>query len=233
MRTFYLATLVVLLGSATARAEEPLSVHGAVQEVISRSSSPHISDWRQASYELELGYGFSAERNNFDSETYEAAAGFPTGSGSLFRLGLRHASVHSTPSSTDMGRTPFTQSAQSTRYEFFGGYGWGLLEGRSMTQLTPLLPDVENATFFWIGGHYSLPDATWLPQIGNTPARMPGQDQVNARFNLELGLRWHVYFPRSFGIYFEAMQVRPIGGAGDLHYWAYYSGGVLWAFGVH
>ncbi|MHA0111401.1 hypothetical protein ACXYUI_30475, partial [Klebsiella pneumoniae] len=84
---------------------------------------------RQASWELEIGYGFADERNNFDTDTYELAAGIASGSGSLVRFGIRHAAVHATHSSSDIGRTPFTQAAQSTRYESFGGYGLGLLEG--------------------------------------------------------------------------------------------------------
>ena len=219
--------------ASAGHAQEGMSVAGIVKEVTSRAESPHAYDWRRAAAEVQLGYGYTAEANNFDTDTVELGVGIPVSGGSLLRFGLRRAMVHSTPSSNDIGRTPFKQGAQSTRYELFGGYGFGLLEGRSMTRFSPMLPDFEQILLAWGGAHYKHLNRTWLPMRSDPQAPLPGQDPAYAKINIEIGLRWQVYMPQSFGLSFEAMQVRPMGGSGKLRYWAYYSGGVLWSFGAH
>ncbi|MCX6109529.1 MAG: hypothetical protein NTZ90_08005 [Proteobacteria bacterium] len=219
--------------ASTAPAQEGMSVAGIVKEVTSRAESPHAYDWRRASAEVQLGYGYTAEANNFDTDTVELGVGIPVSGGSLLRFGLRRAMVHGTPSSNAIGRTPFKQGAQSTRYELFGGYGFGLLEGRSMTRFSPLLPDFEQVLLAWGGAHYNHLNRTWIPMRSDPPAPLAGQDPAYAKINIEIGLRWQVYMPQSFGLSFEAIQVRPVGGSGQLRYWAYYSGGVLWSFGAH
>ncbi len=231
-RTGAAVAVCVLVGAAPAWAADALTAGGLVEEVVSRSDSPHAFDWRAATAEVQLGYGYVDEANNFDTETFELGAGVPTGEGSMARFGLRRTQVYSTPSSNDVGRTPFRQAAQPTRYEFFGGDGYGLLEGRSMTRLTPWIPDVAHVMLAYAGAHYSLPNKGWVPRRGDPPAVLPGQEQVKTKIALELGLRWQIYLPSSFGVYFEGLYNRPMGSAGRLRSWSYFSGGLVWAIGV-
>ena len=211
---------------------DPLSSTGLAQDVVSHATSPHAYDWRRADAELQAGYGYIDEANNFESDVFELGAGVPAGDGSLLRLGIRRAYVRSTPSSNDIGRTPFKQKALPTRYEVYGGYAFGLLEGRSMTRFSPTLPDFEHAMFLWTGAHYSHPNAGLVPKRSAPPPTLPGQDPVNAKIVLELGLRWQIYTPQSFGVFFEAMTCRPLGERGA-HPWQYLASGVLWSFGAH
>lgn len=212
-------------------AVDPMTTSDMVPEVISRAESPHAYDWRAATFELQLGIGEVLENNNFNTAAYELAGGVPM-QGSMLRFGLRRVDVFSTPSSDDIGRTPFKQAAQSTRYELFTSYAFGLLEGRAMTRFSPLLPDVENTLFLTIGAHYSHPNASLIPRRSDTPPPLNGQEQVNANFVLELGLRYQVYLPQNFGLAIEAVENLPLGSTDALHHWAYFDGGVLWSFGA-
>jgi hypothetical protein len=229
----FLALARLAAGATAARADaDPLSATGLTQDVVSRAESPHVYDWRRADAELQAGYGYIDEANNFESDVFELGVGIPAGDGSLLRFGLRRAYVHGTPSSNDIGRTPFRQKALPTRYEAYGGYAFGLLEGRSMTRFSPTLPDFEHAMFFWAGAHYSHPNAGLVPKRSEPPKPLPGQDPVNAKIVLELGLRWQIYTPQSFGVFFEAMTCRPLGERGAPP-WQYLASGVLWSFGAH
>ena len=226
------AAAATSLVGTKARAADPLTAQGIVDEVVSRSESPHAYDWRSATAELEAAVGEVNAANNFDNEVYELAAGIPLGDGSLARFGVRRAQVYATPSSNMVGRTPFRQASLVTRYEVFGGYGFGLLEGRAMTRLSPWLGDVENALFLWGGAHFSHPNQSLVPKRSDDPTPLPGQAPIHAKIVVETGLRWHVYLPRSFGLAFEALYQHPLGGTDDLKSWTYFSGGVLWSFGA-
>lgn len=223
-----------VLAPAIARADaaDGLAAETVVQEVISRSTSPHASDWRKYVAELQLGYGHVEERNNFTDSAYDLSGAVPTGAGSQFRFGIRRIFMETTESSDKIARTPFKQAAQYSRYEIQAAYAFGLMQGRAMTRLSPLLPDFEHSTLLNVGIHYNLPSEKSIPQRGKTPQPMPGQQPINANFNLEIGLRWHVYIPQRYGFYLEALHERPMGQASALKSWTYFSGGLLWSFGT-
>ncbi len=217
---------------ALADAADAFATSSLVQEVISRAESPHSSDWRTYVAELQLGIGYVNERNNFTNSAYELSGAIPAGAGSQFRFGLRRVFMSGTESTDKIARTPYKQAAQYSRYEIQLAYAFGLMQGRAMTRLSPRLPDFEHTTLINVGAHYNLPSDKALPQRGKTPRPMPGQQPVNNNLNLEIGLRWHVYTPQSFGFYMEAIHDRPLGNASSLNYWSYFSCGVLWSFGT-
>ena len=213
-------------------AGDGLSVESLVQDVISRSESPHVSDWRKYKFEMQAGYGYVEERNNFTNSAYELSGALPAGAGSQFRFGLRRVLMQRTDSTDKIARTPFKQAAQYSRYELQVAYAYGLMEGRAMTRLSPMIPDFEHATLINVGVHYNLPGEKTLPSRGTPPQPLPGQQPVNSNFNFEIGLRWHLYTPQTFGFYLEAAYQRPMSATGALKSWNYFSGGVLWSIGT-
>jgi hypothetical protein len=221
------------LTAEEAPAPDPLSSGGIVAEVISVSETPHIYDYRKVAYELSLAYGGVQEANNFDTDTFDLGVGFPAGGLGMGRISLRRSWVKGTKSSDMLGRTPFRQEAQMTRYEIAGAYNIVLLEGRSMTRISPLLPDFEQILYGVGGVHYGLPTKSLAPRLNDPPEALGGQKPVKATIVVELGLRWAVHIPQMFGLYTEALYQRALRGGGeDLSSWSYFAGGLTWAIGA-
>ncbi len=223
--TIMLASTPIVYGQGI----DPMYSPGIVQDVISESRSPRAYDWRKNSYELQLGYGYTDEANNFENEVYELMLGLPAEGGIITRVGIRRAIVMGTESSDKVGRTPFTQESTMTRYELVGGFGYSLLEGRNFTRLSPTFGDFENVFMVWLGFHYSHPNASYIPKKNEKPERMPGQSPKNFKYVLELGLRWAIYTPKDYGLYLEFMEHVPLGRTGDLESWTYFAGGIAFA----
>ena len=212
---------------------EALSVPGLFAEVAAQSKQPHAYDWKKASYELQLGFGTVDENNSFENEVWELGLGFPTDVGWIFASGIRRVNMQRTRSSDMLGRSPFVQDAQMTRYEWFFNADWRLVEGRAMSLLSPFITDVEQATFFVVGAHMNHPNRGLKPKKTDKPEPFPGEKRVNSQFNFELGLKWQLYLPKSFGTFFMWTYQRPIlGNTGDLKSWHYFTGGLLWSFGA-
>ena len=136
--------------AAWADMAEVIPNSGLFNDVISRSQKPHAFDWRKSSSELNLGYGYTDEANNFNNEAYDLGIGFPLGSW-IFQLDLRRINVYPTYSSNLLGRTPFTQEATVTRYEMGGTFMFSLFEGRSISRLSPAVTDLDHAFFLTAG----------------------------------------------------------------------------------
>jgi hypothetical protein len=217
---------LIFLPVAHGQGVDPMYSPGILQDVISESRSPRAYDWRKNSYELQLGYGYTDEANNFENEIYELILGLPSEGGLITRVGLRRAIVMGTNSSDKIGRTPFTQESTMTRYEIVAGLGFSLLEGRNFTRLSPSFGDFENVVMAWAGFHYSHPNASYIPKKNEKPKKMPGQNAKNFKYVIELGLRWAIYTPKDYGLYMEAMYHLPLGSSGDLKNWNYFAGGI-------
>lgn len=229
-------SLVAALTSPALRADDTaqaLSLPGLFDEVVTKTKAKHVYDWKRATYELQLGYGTVDEKNNFENAAWDLGFGVPTDSGWIFGGGLRRVIMASTASSDDVGRGPFTQDAQMTRYELYMNANWRILEGRAMTALTPWISDLEMATFLILGFHFNHPNKGNMPKKTDKPAPYTGQRQVNAEHVFELGLKWQVYTPQSFGMFFTIERQMPIlGNTGNLGAFNYLSGGILWSFGA-
>lgn len=224
-----ISILTVALFSQSSLAQgvvDPMYTPGIVADVVSEVRSPRAYDWRRNSYELQLGYGYIDEQNNFENEVFELMVGFPGSGGFMPRMGIRRVHMMGTPSSAKLARTPFKQEAGMTRYEVVGGFGMSLMEGRNFSRLSPWLGDFENVVMLWAGGHYSHPNATLTPKKNEKPKPMPGQKPVNQKFVIELGMRWSFYLPKNYGLYMEAMYQFPTSANEDLKSWNYFVGGV-------
>jgi hypothetical protein len=217
---------VFLPVSVLAQGLDPMYTPGIVSEVVSESRSPRAYDWRKKAYELQLGYGYIDEENNFENEVFELMMGFPSDGGFMPRFGVRRVIVMGTESSDKLARTPFKQEAGMTRYEIVTGVGISLLEGRNFSRFSPGLGDFENVILAWGGIHYSHPNATWIPKKNEKPRKLPGQKPVNQKIVFELGMRWAVYTPKDYGLYLEAMYHLPFGATEDLKDWNYFAGGI-------
>jgi len=209
--------------------ESPLSSEGLVQEALSEVKNPHAFDWRKSSYELELGYDYADEKNNFENDGAHLGLAFPTSSGFLTRLALRRMLVYGSESSNKVGRTPFRQPAGVSRYELMVGGGMSLVEGRAITRLSPWLPDLEHVLHFTFGVHYSHPNKTWIPRRDDPPDTLPGQRPVNSRWVLEAGLKYQLYLPSAFGLFYEISRHFPLQPAAGQRSWTVFSGGLTWA----
>jgi len=211
---------------------EALSSTALTEEIISNVSNPHAFDWRKTG--LIFGYGavHYMENNSFESSAYQFSIGVPMRTGSLIRAGFRRVKVSETHSSVLLAKTPFTQSAQSTRFEFFGNYGLNLLEGRSISIFSPSYSDLETVLWVRAGLQYSHPNQSWYPKPGDKPEVLPAQEPVNSKIGLELGILWQLFFPNSLGLHLEAVYHYPIMGAGQLRHWTHISMGVSVALGV-
>jgi hypothetical protein len=210
---------------------EPMAPSSLVEEVVSRIDSPHVFDWRRKSGELGLGIGSIDEANNFETRVYELSYAMPISGGWIGKAAIRRAIVRGTSSSNQIARTPFRQAAQSSRYELAAAGYWSIIEGRSMSRLSPWLSDLEHV--FMVGGgvHYSLPNQGWIPKLDEEPEPMPGQETTKISLVLELGLRLHFYLPSGFGLALEAAEHRAMNGDSALTRWNYYTAALLWTWG--
>jgi hypothetical protein len=236
MRLVCAAAICTLMevGSAFAADEfvESLSSSAMIGDVIAKAENPYVFDWRKSSVIVEAGPVMMLDNNSFKSSGHQLSLGFPLVSGHLIKVGFRRIKVESTDSSLMLARTPFTQSALMTRFEFLGSYGYNLLEGRNISKLSSRMGDLE--TVFWLlgGGHYSMPNKTWYPSKGQKPTPLPAQDAVNSAAVLDLGLMWQVFFPNALGLMAEFSYHFPLTDTGQLKRWNSVGVGLTWAFGV-
>jgi hypothetical protein len=207
---------------------ELLSAASLAREVVQASQSLHAFDWRKMSSEVSFGYGYADEANNFDTESFNLGLGIPARDGYLIQGGLRRTLVYSTPSTNQLGATPYLQEGLTSRYELYGGLAVSLLEGRAMSRLSPWLADLE---FVWFGIgrlHYSRSTQDWQPWSSRKPPSKLGQKPISSMLGAELGFRTQVYLPIHIGLYFEWLYIRPRSGGLDLKSWRYFEGGLTW-----
>ncbi len=207
---------------------EILSAMSLAREVVQASQSLHAFDWRKMATELSFGYGYADEANNFDTESFNLGLGIPTGDGYLIQGGLRRTLVYSTPSTNQLGATPYLQEALTSRYELYGGLAASLVEGRAMSRLSPWLPDLEFVLFGVGRLHYSRSTQDWQPWSSRKPPSKLGQKPITSNLGAELGFRTQVYLPIHIGLYFEWLYIRPRSGGQDLKSWRYFEGGLAW-----
>ena len=216
---------------AAALAADILTGGVLVDEVMSQSTSPHAYDWRKAAVEAEAGVDYVDEANNFDGNGWHLGAQMPFNNGMMARLLLRRMYVHPTRAGSLLEKTPYRQSAQVTRYEVAAGGGWALLEGRSMTRLSPWLSDVEHALYLIGTFHYNEPNAATIPKTGDDTSRLPGQKKAIFNYVLELGIRMQIMVPSTLGFFLEMDRQLPIRGSAEgLSRWQHFATGALWSF---
>ncbi len=208
---------------------ESLSSAHIVQEIVSRSESPHAYDFRQATAEFMVGTVQFNEQNTYESSVFHLGVDFPTSGGHMVRLGINRVWMRSTSSSEKLGRTPFSQEALMTRYEFHFGYGYNLVEGRVISALSPMVADFE--TGFWaVGGlFYSHPNKPNMIERNDKPDPMPGQKRVNSSYNFNLGLLWKIYYQNGMGLYLEYGINIPRDQFDELKDWYQVAAGFLWS----
>jgi hypothetical protein len=107
-----------------------------------------------------------------------------------------------------------------------------LIEGRALSRLSPLIVDVDQVVRAEASIHYSHPNSDPYPRRKKYFEPKLGQDPVNSTWVLELGVRWQLYLPESFGIYVEATEHLPLAETGDLKRWNAFIVGLLYAFGA-
>jgi hypothetical protein len=207
----------------------PLSSSSIISEVISRQSSPVSFDWRSAGFELNIGYGYIDEANNFENEVIEITPAFPSSSGITYKAIMRRVKVFATDSTNTLGRSPFVQAAGVTRYQLGAGINYSVLEGRSITLLSPSVPDFEHVLFLSGALTFNHPNDGLIPRKSEPPKILLGQRPVNSPIVYEFGLRWQIYTPKSLGFYFEMDRAIPASDTKELRGWTYFSMGVLWS----
>lgn len=230
----YLFNNLFLIAPARAEENTPdppagLSAWAISREIVQGSAALHAYDWRKLNSEVYLGYGYADEANNFNTESYDLGIGLPQDSGYVFTLGLRRTNVYSTPSTNQLGSTPYLQEALTTRFELYGGVAASLLEGRAISRLSPWVQDLEFALFAVGRIHLSRATEDRNPMSSKKPKVKLGQKPIISTFGLEVGFRGQIYFPLDIGIFFEAMHNRPKQGGDQLKSWASFEGGLLWA----
>jgi hypothetical protein len=204
----------------------------AVDEVMSQATGPHVYDWRDATAEVEVGQDYDDEQNNYDTNGWHLGGTVPTDGGFEFRFLVRRIYVHASRAGELIGRTPFRQAAQPTRYEYALGGGWALLEGRSMVRFSPFVSDLEHVMLATFGLHYTDPNSGTLPKRGDDTGLLPGQKKAYSTWNLELGLRWKIFLPTGFGVFFEMQKMIPRSAdANGVTSWQHFTAGGLWSFG--
>lgn len=203
-----------------------------LDQVIMESQAPKIYDWRNSNYELELGIDGVNERNVIPSDGWHAGVGFSLGGGFLFRTGLRRISVHSDTAGRMIAKTPFRQIAQPTRWEVYGQFGYSLLEGKSSSRLSPIISDVESVFSLEAGVHYVHPSSKFIPTKKGDRARVAGQTIGVSAWVIDLGLRYQIYLPSGFGLFFLTNYQIPRSYMGPaLGHWTGTSIGGVVAFG--
>lgn len=213
--------------------DEALFDEGSVlDQVIMQSQAPKIYDWRNSSYELELGIDDVNERNVLPSDGWHAGAGFSFGSGFMFRTGLRRVNVHSSTAGRLIEKTPFRQMGQPTRWEIYGLVGYSLLEGRTSSLLSPLISDVESVFSLEVGAHYVHPSSRLIPTKKGERSRVAGQKIGVSSWVIDLGVRYQFYLPSGVGVFLASSYQVPFSYLGPAlgHWTAFTVGGVV-AFG--
>jgi hypothetical protein len=232
---FILGLSLIFLSHMAAAAEvvslHSLSSGSLIDEVLSQSEDKNAFDWRRKSFSLELGYDYAYESNVFDNHGMHIGADIPVSGGMTWRFGLRRYVVFASEAGDNLAKTPFRQAAQPSRYELYSGISYSLLEGRSFTRLSPWIGDLDHAFFGLLGVHYTHPSKTWLPKGDTDVDPLPGQLPSYSKFNIDAGLRWEVFLPQTFSVFFEFNKTYGTGGHPNLKTWWSFSGGVACAFG--
>jgi hypothetical protein len=196
-----------------------------VEEVLSQSKpDPHHYDWRADSLTVNFGYGNVTEYNSFKSSYFQLGMTTAISDNWIFLTDLRRVMVQGTDSSEKFGQTPFSQSAQPSRYELMAGLGVAILDGRSQTLLSPRITDLQHALYAIAGAQYNyFPSKPEEPLAGMQPAYYDWTAQA--------GLRWNIYLPHSFGVAFEWDYCFPLTmSQQDLGSWQRFAGLVTWSF---
>ena len=101
-----------------------------------------------------------------------------------------------------------------------------------MSRLSPMISDLEHVMLATFGLHFTDPNAGTIPKRGDDTGLLPGQRKSYSSWNLDLGLRWNIYFPRGFGVFFEMQKNWPRNVDRDgVRDWQTFAAGVLWSFG--
>lgn len=198
------------------------------REIIQASESLHAFDWRKMATEVTFGYGYADGSNNFNTESYNLGIGIPQEGGLMIQGGLRRTHVYSTPSTNQLGATPYVQESLTTRYELYGGMAASLVEGRAISRLSPWLSDLEFVVFGIGRLHLARSTQDWQPWSSRKPEKMLGQKPIYTRFGAEVGIRTQVFFPMNMGVFFEWLYIRPQKGGDTLKSWRYFEGGLVW-----
>ncbi len=190
-----------------------------LKDVIQKTTSKHQYDWRVDDYEIDLIYGYLDEQNNFENNISGIGFIFLNPNGFSYRIALARVNYWPTPSSNLVGRTPFKQRSGTNRYQLSFQGLLSIMEGRAITRLSPTISDIEFALFGFAGISYNHYLNRTTLAIKESIARFPGQDPMTPRFTLELGLKWNLYLPNSYGLTFEPSLGIPINSEGRLKYW--------------
>jgi hypothetical protein len=221
-------TIVIEVG-ALASAADPYESDGLVQEVITEISNPVVFDFRRADWEFTLIGGYNDEANNFKNEVWGLTVGMPMQSGSVFRFGLNRVNVMTTPSSHKIGRSPFTQDATMSRYEMGLSFAFNLMEGKSVTRLSTIVPDFEHIMYVTFGGSFNHPNEGLMPKKRDYPEPLPGQRRVHSKYSYAVGLEWQIFMPQAVGLRIGAdLRFLPAFDS-DLLYYPFYFVGMVWA----
>jgi hypothetical protein len=207
---------------------DPFESPGLLQDVISSIDNPLQYEWRRNDVELSLGYGYSDEQNNFESEVFEFGLGLPQRGGQIIRFNFRLIDVSETASSKKLGRTPFTQEATVRRYEIGLSFLYALMEGKQITRFSPAIPDLETVLLGVAGIHFAQPNRNWKNPIKRDVETFPGMSPVTYKYGLELGLEWQVFLPSSFGLKFGWYQHIFTPPGDDLASAPFFMTGVIW-----
>ena len=195
-----------------------------VEEVLSRSEDPKAWDWRQERIQVEGGYSTIDEANSFKSESFHLGLSRPFGRGWILRGQVRRVLTTETASSRAVSLTPFSQAAQPSRFEFLGGAGFVLLDGRSSTRLSPKITDVGHSLMFLGGLQYNYFST-------NEAEPIPGMRALYYKFVAETGLRFQIYLPEHLGLGFDWTYSLPLSSHdSDLDSWQRFTGSLSWSF---
>ena len=204
-----------------------------IDEVISTSQSPKIYDWRNSSWELNLGVDSVDEGTVFSSRGWHIGAGFSLGGGLQIETGLRRLYIRPSKAGNDLEKTPFRQPAQPSRYELYALFGYSLMEGRISSRLSPWLSDFEHVFSVQTGLQYVHPTTTLIPTKEGERSRVSGQSVVVSSWVILAGLRYTIYLPSGLGVFFSSLADVPVshieGPAGQ---WINWNIGAVYAFGA-
>lgn len=141
-------------GAATDLAKHRASFDVLVDRTIGTTSAPVEFDWRHTHVQLAGRGSFLVELNNFNSLAAGGLVRVPT-SGGLLEVGLSGVEVWDTPSSTQLGFTPYRQPGRPPRGELDVTVGIPLAEG-VVTVAPRWFPAVELVFVGYVGLRYSL-----------------------------------------------------------------------------
>ena len=96
-----------------------------------------------------------------------------------------------------------------------------------------MLADLDHVMHLTFGIHYTHANNRDTPMLEDEPEAFPGQRKSEPTWVGELGVRWQLYFPQSFGFFFEAARHFTIRGTDHgLTNWTYFSLGTTFSFGT-